>query len=34
MVKIISEKTRYLESLDFNTQMKKNPGLLIELLSV
>ena len=34
MVKIVAEKSKYLANPDFNRQMKKNPNLLIELLSM
>ena len=34
MVKIVAEKAKYLANPDFNRQMKKNPNMLIELLSM
>ena len=33
-MKIVGEKARYLASEQFNSQMKKNPTLLLELLSM
>ena len=34
MTKIVAEKKRYLASKKFNSQMKKNPSLLIQLFSM
>ena len=34
MMKIVAEKTRYLASPEFATQMKKDPALLMELFSM
>ena len=33
-MKIVAEKTRYLVSPEFNSEMKKNPALLMELFSI
>ena len=33
-MKVVAEKARYLASPEFNSQMKKNPALLMELFSM
>ena len=33
MMKIVAEKAKYLANTEFKNQMKKNPGLLMELFS-